>query len=499
MTLLALSPIVLLAALFAPQTDAPITGIWSGGIGEIGGDQPHWDFLVVEVEEVNGSSWLGTAHFRRENPRIKGKNRDGRVELSFSHGGRRYSLKGAINGNALQGECSHGRSRDSFVLVKEDFPPEEQASQCVGLYEVAPDHHLIVRQSRHLILSDLKGGLVRVLYAQGGDRYGAGPTVGMPLPVETTLTFQRAPHGEVTGLVMDSGQGQVTARRLPGPREEAFDFDSGDVTLRGTLSLPSDEGVHPAVVWVHGSGQASRRGAGSWPMYFAQKGFALLAVDKRGVGESDGTYELPDGGHDNLPHMQRRSGDVRAAVEALRDHPEIDADNIGLAGASQAGWVIPMATAKGGIAFSIILSGGATNLSLENSFSEWARESETGASIPAIDEVLTELRKLKPRDPDFRKYFSAMDCPSLWLYGARDRSNPSQLCIELIEGIAAEEDKDFTICSFPEGNHSLMKCRFGGSAEYGALDRFVPGLHDSIADWLRTKKIGPVEPVPRTG
>jgi pimeloyl-ACP methyl ester carboxylesterase len=220
------------------------------------------------------------------------------------------------------------------------------------------------------------------------------------------------------------------------------------------------------------------------------RGFAFLSVDKRGVGESDGTYELPDGGHDNLPHMTRRAGDVHAALAALGAREDIDAERIGLVGASQAGWVIPLAARHGGLAFTITLSGGATNLSIENVYSDWAKESDSGPELPEIGSVLERVRRYRPRDPDFREHFAAMDVPGLWLYGGKDRSNPSQLCKELIEDVAREHGRDFTVVLFPDGNHGLMQCRWGGAAERGGLRGMVPGLYSTIHDWLEKQGLG---------
>ena len=218
--------------------------------------------------------------------------------------------------------------------------------------------------------------------------------------------------------------------------------------MRGTLLLPEGEGPHPAVVWVHGSGRATRDQAGSWRYFFVERGFAVLSVDKRGVGRSDGHYEMPDGGHDNLPHMQRRSGDVLSEVLALAERDDIDSERIGLVGASQAGWVIPMASGTGDVAFAIVLSGGATNVSIEGRFSSLAAEGESSADAAQVDELIEQLRSYEPRDPDFVAEFAGMECPGLWLYGAKDRSNPSRLCAELIEEIAAAEGKDFTVRMF---------------------------------------------------
>ena len=84
-------------------------------------------------------------------------------------------------------------------------------------------------------------------------------------------------------------------------------------------------------------------------------------------------------------------------------------------------------------------------------------------------------------------------CPVfLWLYGYKDRSNPSQICEELINGIATDHKKNFTVKTFPDGNHGLLICEFGGSAEYRSLGRLVPDLYGTIENWLVSVKQMPV-------
>ena len=152
---------------------------------------------------------------------------------------------------------------------------------------------------------------------------------------------------------------------------------------------------------------------------------------------------------------------------------------------------MPMAAGHEEIAFTVTLSGGATELSIEGRFSNWAGENDSGGA--SIDELVERLRAYEPSDYDFRPHFRAQKAPGLWLYGGLDRSNPSTLCVEMIEQIAEENGNDFTIVWFPDGNHGLWEAQVGGAAEYGTLTGMVPGLHSSVSDWLDEKGFGPRE------
>jgi pimeloyl-ACP methyl ester carboxylesterase len=65
--------------------------------------------------------------------------------------------------------------------------------------------------------------------------------------------------------------------------------------------------------------------------------------------------------------MEGRAADVYAAVQSIQHHPRIDANNIGLIGHSQGGWVVTQTAADHpDVAFFISLAGPTTTM-LENS------------------------------------------------------------------------------------------------------------------------------------
>lgn len=116
-------------------------------------------------------------------------------------------------------------------------------------------------------------------------------------------------------------------------RSEDLTFRNGDVTLRGTLMIPSTAGPHPAIVMIHGAGPAHRP-LGLYPYGLMQLGFAVLAFDKRGAGESTGDYRTA-----SFPDL---AGDVIAGIDAIKHNPAIDPHRIGLFASSNGGWVAPV-------------------------------------------------------------------------------------------------------------------------------------------------------------
>ena len=77
--------------------------------------------------------------------------------------------------------------------------------------------------------------------------------------------------------------------RLPF-RQLEVRFPSGGVTLSGTLTVPPGAGPHPAVAWVHGSGRTERAYLPDLQALLLHHGIAVLAYDKRGIGQSGGSY-----------------------------------------------------------------------------------------------------------------------------------------------------------------------------------------------------------------
>lgn len=467
------------------------SGTWVGGIGSLDDETLSWYSVQVEMER-DGDELAGrlkTDDGRRYSARAY--ESDGKLKLSVERKKRRV-FDCVIHDGAIIGTIDDSVVPNKLILRQIAPQSSERLNQLTHVYESDDGHRIgFWPRGYGLGMTDFTSGVVRVLYPNGDDHFIAGPAIAIPAPVETEFQFHRDDDGAVSKVtIRPAGKASFDARPRPGPQTEEFVYESFDGTeIAGSLYRPAGTGPFPAIVWVHGSGPARRFSAGSWPLYFADLGFAVLAVDKRGIGRSGGKYPLPNGGRDNFPHMRRRSKDVASAVQSLRKRDDILKDRVGLVGASQAGWVIPMTTEHSELAFAVILYGGATPLSVESKYSSMASEDSSGAQLKSVDALIEELRSYEPSDIGIDKELSRIQFPALWVYGHRDRSNPSQICEDLIRGIAAEHDRDFTIMTFPNGNHGMLECRFGGSAESPTLSRLVPDLHAKIEHWLREKKL----------
>jgi len=185
-------------------------------------------------------------------------------------------------------------------------------------------------------VGDLEGDTLRGTWSQG-----------VPLPLE----LERVAEG--TDLAPERPQHP----EKPYPyREEAVRFDSGAVSLAGTLTLPEGDGPHPAVVLVSGSGPQDRDETliGHKPFlvladHLTRAGIAVLRYDDRGVGESKGDFATAT--------TVEFADDALAAVGFLKGRGEIDNGKIGIIGHSEGGIVAPMAANRSSdVAFVVLLA-----------------------------------------------------------------------------------------------------------------------------------------------
>jgi uncharacterized protein len=141
------------------------------------------------------------------------------------------------------------------------------------------------------------------------------------------------------------------AARVHAPRRQPAAIESDGTLLAGTLYLPAAaaaDAPHPGIVLAHGSGPQNRH-AGPWTTFFVDQGFAVLAYDKRGVGESGGEFKGSD-----YADLAR---DLAVAVRWLAERPEVDGERVGIHATSQSGWYAPAVIGEAPVAFLIVRAG----------------------------------------------------------------------------------------------------------------------------------------------
>jgi hypothetical protein len=151
---------------------------------------------------------------------------------------------------------------------------------------------------------------------------------------------------------------QEPKRPYPYKDEEViYKNETTGIELAGTLTLPTSEGPSPAVLLITGSGAQDRNETivGHRPFlvlsdYLTRRGIAVLRVDDRGIGGSNGNVSQAT--------SEDFAGDVLTGVEYLKGREEIDPEKIGLIGHSEGGIIAPMVAVRSeDVAFIVMMAG----------------------------------------------------------------------------------------------------------------------------------------------
>ena len=231
--------------------------------------------------------------------------------------------------------------------------------------------------------------------------------------------------------------------------EEGF-FTSGTTRLSYALDIPvAGSPPYPLVVYGHGSGPDTKNTFKTSARRLVEKEVAVLRFDKRGVGDSDGVYQR------GLADFHLLAGDLVAAVDFVMQDSRIDPTRIGFLGASQAGWIIPIAATRSEhVAFTILLSGPAVTGGQHNFWDEIA-DDET-LTISQLSALLAEFQP-PPGDFDPRPFIEQMTAPGLWLLGDQDRIIPARESAQIVRDIAEAFGRPLTVIVYPNGDHSLRE------------------------------------------
>ena len=314
------------------------------------------------------------------------------------------------------------------------------------------------------------------------------------------------------------------------------------VKLVGTLTLPSDKGVFPAVLLITGSGAHDRdetiynhRPFLVLADYLTRQGIAVLRVDDRGMGESTGNFSQAT--------SEDFASDVLAGVEYLKTFKEIDPKKIGLIGHSEGGLIAPMVAIKSSdVAFIVLmagpgligeeilyLQGALISRAMEASKEDIAKNRQFNEKIFSVlkeerDGEIAEKRlrqmfmedwekmsdeeKEQISDPEvflkaqlqsllspWLKFFLTYDpkptlskvrCPVLAINGEKDLQVPPKENLSAIEeAFKAGGNQNYTIKELPGLNHLFQTSQTGVPSEYAKIEETISSVALKIVgDWI---------------
>lgn len=306
--------------------------------------------------------------------------------------------------------------------------------------------------------------------------------------------------------------------------------------LAGTLTIPKNKKNSPAVVLISGSGAQDRNETifehkPFWVIadYLTRNGIAVLRVDDRGVGGSEG--DIVEATSEDF------ATDVISAIDILVKRREIDKTKIGLIGHSEGGLIAPMAANQSkNVSFIILLAGPGVvgkkilyeqgellnkeagmsteqiqqNKSLQNAiFDILLNEKDSVKQVDRLQRtysngmylVLNEEQKnainaaIKGINTPWFKHFLTYDpylaltkikCPVLALAGEKDLQVPAKQNLGAIQkALTGGGNTNFKTMEMSGLNHLFQPCKTGAVAEYSAIEETIsPEVLQLIKEWI---------------
>jgi alpha-beta hydrolase superfamily lysophospholipase len=277
---------------------------------------------------------------------------------------------------------------------------------------------------------------------------------------------------------------------------ETVTIHSNGAALAGMLFLPASDRLSPALVLCHGALEF-KENYFELGEFLAARGVAALAIDMHGHGQSEGERFHVD--------MCEWVEDVRATVDFLVNHPQVDGDRIGAFGLSSGGTAILEAalveprlkalvsldgTVRNTFGFAetlvfqlLILAGTVKKLLTRQDLRFSLMRMAGGIRVASDPEVNQKL----VTDPciveayssfplpgaaqcffvDTLKRVGGITAPTLVLHGADDQLDPPKSAQLLYDALTCEKQ----LCIIP------------GNGHVGHMDRHKDRVMELIADW----------------
>jgi dienelactone hydrolase len=411
--------------------------------------------ISLEIRGERGTVWMGYGHPAQTDVSVGRRG----LNIRFALPGlpRNVVFDGTSHGATLSGRVEQGSLRGTFRLRR----GSSKVLPLFGLYRSDSGAAVAVVRATGFRpwLVELPSGRVHGI--------GAALTIGSRLG-------DTSGAGAITRMANGISWQGVHYPRVPlRQREVRVGVNAA------TLTLPPGAGPFPAVAMVHSSGPNTREEFQAFAAYAALLGFAVLADDKRGIGQSTGRYPGEAADNETIDVLAR---DAQAQVRFLRGLPQVDPKRVGLLGDSQAGWINALASAREpGVRFAVSLVGPTVSAGETDEWGALAGKSDAPPSSTRAA-MLAQVRAHGPTGFDARPFLARADIPMFWIFGDDDRNVPTELCVEALQRLAAGHD--FTWRVLPM-THALLELPTGLYSSLAQSRGFAPDLYPTIGAWLR--------------
>ena len=313
------------------------------------------------------------------------------------------------------------------------------------------------------------------------------------------------------------------------------EFEHDGLTFSGRLIWPAGAERAPLVVHTHGSEQWSAVRSGSMQYLLAAQGIASFVYDKRGTGRSEGKY---------TQDFYVLAGDARAALAQARSMAGGRISSVGFLGASQGGWIAPLAASEADVDFVVALYGMAVNPLQEDRYEIVQSLARAGwdADVQAKGAALSEaagvviasnfregyaefnrLRRDYRDEPWYRDLdgeftsemvphpeialriigpmrnqgtswtyepvpvLRALDVPQFWMLAADDTEAPPAETIARLRALQAE-GRPIDLAIYPGADHGMILTQRRGEGEPRETG-YVPNYYAQVAAWINTRSL----------
>ncbi len=335
-------------------------------------------------------------------------------------------------------------------------------------------------------------------------------------------------------------EGRIVFDGHPGRRvvlntQETTFVGHGGVRLKGRLILPPGEGPVPIMVEVHGSEGANALDFNAFQRFAPASGVGVFVYAKRGSGGSEGRY---------TQDFHVLAEDAAAAVVEARRMAGARAGRVGLHGASQGGWVAPLAASLTPVDFVTIGFGLAYGVLAEDSdqvmldlkAKGWGPEvleeakkitDVTGAFVASRGAVgfdgLEAVRaryRAEPWCADIKGEFTglllntpndqiiamapkmdagtswdydplpvlgSLDTPMLWIQAEKDTGAPPDATRRRLIDLSAQ-GRPITLLEYPDTDHGIVRFETGPDGRRTSLG-YAPGYYQAVLDWAKAGRL----------
>ncbi|MFN3559554.1 MAG: alpha/beta hydrolase family protein [Brevundimonas sp.] len=335
-------------------------------------------------------------------------------------------------------------------------------------------------------------------------------------------------------------QGRITFEGQTGVRETLQVRDTtftgqGGVRLNGRLILPPGDGPVPIMVEVHGSEGADALTFNAFQRFAPASGVGVFVYAKRGSGGSEGRY---------TQDFRVLAEDAAAAVIEARRLAGDRAGRVGLHGASQGGWVAPLAADRTPVDFVIIGFGLAYGVLSEDSDQVAQDLTAKGWGPDVLDQArhITDVTaafvasrgavgfgdleavraryRAEPWYADIRGEFTGLlltapnaqiiamapqldagtswdydplpvltrlNAPMLWIQAEDDTGAPPDATRRRLIDLSAQ-GRPITLLEYPDTDHGILRYETAADGARTMLG-YAPGYYQAVLDWARTGRL----------